>query len=944
MSEKLDPEAVEAIMSRIKTEAVKIVESQGGIVNQFVGDEVLALFGIPTAHEDDPRRAVQAALELHGLARNLSGEVEPTIGAPLRMHTGINTGLVVTHLRDDREGRFGITGDTVNVAARLAELAEPDQILLSPDTQRMVAAYYETEICPAAPVKGKSEPLTPYKVSGVSQAQTRFEAAQRRGLTGHVGRERELETLRECFQAATEGKGQAVSVIGEAGLGKSRLVHEFRHGLDLERTNLAIGRCTATGERLSYFPIQDLLRRLSGISDNDTPAEMLEKSEKNALALDPSMEQHLPALLHLLSIPSEKAFPEGMAGEVIRRKVEAALKAYLLAGCREKPLVVIFEDLHWVDDGSEAIMQQYLETIAAYPVLLVMTYRPEYRPPWAHYGHLTPLALKPLGEGGTAQVLAGSLGVEALPEGLAALVHERTEGNPFFTEEVALSLAEEGAVERGNGAAVLARPLTEIAFPDTVQAVVRARIDRLGDGARNVLRLAAVVGREFTENLVARLSENPDPLSERLGELKSLELILEKRFQPEAEFMFKHAITHQVAYDSLLLSRRKALHKLVGLGIEELYAERLPEFHEMLAHHFQQGEVWDKAVDYLVKAGTKAHRNFAIAAALRNFEGARKILERERPELPWETRFGLFFRQGQTLGDIANWSAAADSFGAAVEIAREQEGAGPQRIMATLALAHATLFTQKYGEAAEILSDLEQDAPDSPDIELAILALRGFMGAVVGDLSSLEHFARAKSLLGRAGDSPFVPPAKFIVAMAERFCGDFDESIHHLEEILPILREGASTNRFLAALFMHGLALGEAGRFQEAIDTLQEGRRIGLAAGERYSTPKVTNSLGWVFHELCLVDKAIEYNDLALDAIKELSSPNVSHMLEVESMTRVNLGENFLMKGMLVEARERLESILRVSDNTEFIWNRARWKTRLLIALGELCLAENKID
>ncbi|MCH8884163.1 MAG: AAA family ATPase, partial [SAR324 cluster bacterium] len=444
MNQRLDPEEVEGIMSRIKAEAVNIVEGHGGIVNQFVGDEVLALFGIPTAHEDDPRRAVQAALDLHALARSVSPEVEEKIGRPLRMHTGVHTGLIVTNLRDARDGTYGITGDTVNTGARLKAQAAEDEIRISPETQRLIAPYFQTEALTAVELKGRSEVVTPYRVVGETTVETRFEASERRGLSRYVGRERELEMLRECFQQAQQGRGQVVTVVGEAGLGKTRLIYEFRTALDLSRVNQVRGRCAATGENLSYLPFVDLFKRWFRIRDSDSPAQMLEKTEGSALALDPALEEHLPALLHLLSIPSEHSFPPAMPGEAIQRKLQAALKACLLAGCKDRPLVMVFEDLHWVDGNSEAMLQQYIEALPAQPALLVLSYRPEYRPRWGHYSHLTPLVLKPLAEGATAAIVASALKVESLPEGLAAVVHARTEGNPFFSEEVTLSLEEEG--------------------------------------------------------------------------------------------------------------------------------------------------------------------------------------------------------------------------------------------------------------------------------------------------------------------------------------------------------------------------------------------------------------------------------------------------------------------------------------------------------------------
>ena len=938
MNEKLDPEEVETIMSRIKVEAVKIVEGHGGIVSQFVGDEVLALFGIPTAHEDDPRRAVRAALELHDLARNMSPEVEEKIGRPLRMHTGMDTGLVVTSSRDVRDGTVGVTGDTVNTGARLKALAGRDQILVSPDTERRIAPFFDIEPLPPEALKGQAAALTPYRIVGETQVETRFEAAQRRGLSRYVGRERELEMLWECFHQAEQGQGQVVSVVGEAGLGKTRLIYEFRTALDLSRVNQVRGRCAATGENLSYLPFVDLFQRWFRIRETDTPAQMLEKTSSIALALDPGLEEHLPALLHLLSIPGEHSFPSGMAGEAIQRKVQAALKATLLAGCRERPLVMVFEDLHWVDGSSESMLQQYIEALPAQPALLLLSYRPEYRPPWGHYGHLTPLVLKPLGEESTAAIAASALKVESLPEGLAPVVQAHTEGNPFFTEEVALSLEEEGLVRRDNGSAVLTRPVEDISFPDSVQAVVRARIDRLPEASRDTLRLAAVVGRDFTENLVARLSETEEAIPTRLGELRTLELILEKRFQPELEFMFKHAITHQVAYESLLLARRKALHKLVGLAIEELYADRLPEFYEMLAHHFDLGEVWDKAVDYLIKAGMKGRKNNALQASLEYFDRAKKIDENNKPGVPWRVRYDLFFERSQALGDAARWYEGCEELVTAREIARENDSTS-MLVRAVITEANAALSSQQMERAKNLLDEVEPLVGDNPRILLGSLAMRALISGIMGEIQAADAAERkTRDALQQAPDSPYIGLAIFASSLIQRWRGNARECVDMLKELLPRAKEVAITGVYLQSLFQYGLALGEKGRLQEAIETLADGMNFGMTAGEMYATPKVINSLGWAYHELCLFDRAIHFNTLALDSIQTLLGPETTNLFEIESQTRINLGENYMAQGHFQKALDHLGSVYENIRNPAYFFVRVRWKPRCLLTLAEYWL------
>ncbi|HEC61684.1 MAG TPA: hypothetical protein ENI27_05455 [bacterium] len=940
MSERLDPEEVENIMSRIKAEASKIVESNGGVVNQFIGDEVVALFGIPAAHEDDPRRAVQTALDLHRLVHRISTEMEDEIGNRLHLHSGINTGLIVTHTRDDRDGRFGLTGDVVNTGARLADLADSNELLVSPETWKLIAPYFETEVCEALSMKGKAQPIIPYRVLRESNVHTRFEASEQRGLTRYVGRERDLGILEGCYRLAGENRGQVATIVGEAGLGKSRLLHEFRSRLQLQRVNLLIGHCTATGENFSYHPFQDMFRNMFCITDEDGPQDMLEKVKRSTLSLDPFLEKHLPALLHLLSIPSDQSLPSEMAGEVVQRKVLAALKALVLAGVRKGPLVMIVEDLHWIDVNSENAILQFIGAIVTQPVMLLLSYRPYYSPKWGNPGNLTPLVPHPLAQNGTATILSSLLKVEKVPLELTALVHERTEGNPFFIEEVALSLAEEGLVSRNGGQLVLTRPATDISFPDTVQAIVRARIGRLEEGVRDTLRLAAVVGREFTHNLVARLSRTGEKVSVQLEELKTLEMILEKRFQPELEYMFKHAITQTVAYQSLLVKRRKRLHKLVGLAIEELYVDRLAEYFEMLAYHFDRGEVWDKAVEYLVKAGMKSRKNYALQVAQDYLDRAQEILDKKTPDVPWLVRYDLFFQRAQTMGDRGQWRYAFEELEAAADLARS-EGSQDLRIAALFARAFSGMFGNRLGETKTILEELETIVADKPEALLGQTGLRAIISFVTKDLQSgLAAEAELDELLDITHPvSPFLMRVSFFKGVFNRFRGDFKQCSDSLEHLLPRMKEEAQAGVYLQALFMCALAMGEQGRYQDAVRLLSEGREHGLEAGDRYTTPKITNSLGWVYHELCLFDRAIEFNTLALESIQELLGPGTSNLFEIESQTRVNLGENHMMKGELQRALEYFESVYEKFQDPEYVSWRVRWQPRCLLGLAELWLA-----
>jgi class 3 adenylate cyclase/tetratricopeptide (TPR) repeat protein len=615
MNEKLDPEEVQEIMSRIKKEAVHIFERHEGIVNQFVGDEVLALFGIPTANEDDPVRA--------------SLEVEDQIGTQLRMHSGISSGLIVTHLRDIRDGSYGITGDTVNIGARLANRAEADEVLVSPETFRQITPYFETETLEEITVKGKTQPLIPYRVIKESAVRTRFEAAEQRGFTSFTGREQELTALYSCLDKAMSGNGQFVTVVGEAGMGKSRLVYEFRHSLNRNTITVLQGRCQSHGTRIPYFPFINALRRGLNLSDEDTSIELHEKVVSNAVAIDQTLEQYLPIYLYLLSISSEAyPLPAHLKGQELINEIQKALAVIITLNTKTQPMVLLLEDWHWADEASNSTLKHLISVITPYPLMLLVNYRPEYSSNWANWSHHTPIVLRALDSQTCKDFIKAVWSADRLPEGIEPLIQERTGGNPFFLEEISSALAEEGTIQVKDRQAMLTRPLDKLTLPDTVQAVIRSRLDRLDQYSRESMRLASVIGREFTRRILEQISTFKEKLSQSLETLKVLELIQQIQVVPEMEYMFKHVITQEVTYETLLHQQRKELHGLVGQAIEELYQDRVEEQVDILHHHFRRAKNWSKAVQYGRLAANRAYRLSQFQEAVAVFEQTKSCLLR----------------------------------------------------------------------------------------------------------------------------------------------------------------------------------------------------------------------------------------------------------------------------------------------------------------------------
>ncbi|MEE8433528.1 MAG: AAA family ATPase, partial [bacterium] len=614
MNEKLDPEEVEAIMSRVKDEAVRIVEDYGGIVNQFVGDEVLALFGIPAAHEDDPRRAVRAALELHEWVRGISPQVEARIGAPLTLHTGINTGLVVTHFRDEREGRHGITGDSVNTAARIVDQADADEILISLDTQRRIAHFFVTEAREPMAFKGKARPMSVFRIVGKTTVQTRFEAAKKSGLSAFTGREEELAALLARMDRASAGQGQLVAVSGEAGIGKTRLLHEFQLSLDSSRIETVPGRFLSHENAAPNLPFVEVLRHILKLRDQEAAAESLKKAIANIRAIDTGLEQNIPLYLHLLGIPAkDHQIPPTLSGEELRKALDQALVAIILGFSRRKPAVLILENWRWVDEASDAVLKKLLDHIASHPLMVVVVFRPDFEPAWElppdHYEKVT---LRPLGPEEDQTLMKSVVGSRHLPEGLAELVYGRTGGIPFFTEEVCRDLLAKEILLVMGGEAAITCLLSDISLPDSIQAVIRSRLDRLDGAARHVLRISSVIGQEFSLPVLERAFEDHDQLHQGLTVLQGQGLIRRVNGGPEQSFVFDQVTTQMVAYDTLLLQQRKALHELIGKAIEEVYANRPEDHFKALGHHFSKSANVDKALHYLNLAGDRFKKYFSL--------------------------------------------------------------------------------------------------------------------------------------------------------------------------------------------------------------------------------------------------------------------------------------------------------------------------------------------
>jgi class 3 adenylate cyclase/tetratricopeptide (TPR) repeat protein len=630
-----DPEDARQLLDPVLERMMEAVHRYEGTVNQVMGDGIMALFGAPIAHEDHAVRACYAALALQATLRRYSDEVRRTHGLAVHFRVGLNSGeVVVRGINNDLHMDYSAIGQTVHLAARMEQLATPGGILLTPTTLRLVEGLVRVNALGPIPVKGLAEPVEAFELVGASQLRRRLQAAAARGLTPFVGRQHEQEALSQALAQARAGHGQVVAVVGEAGVGKSRLLYEFVHShhaqgwLVLEAASVSYGKATP------YFPVVELLKRYVHVEDGDEPRTVRANVTGQLLTLDEALQDTIPALLALLdALPADSPFLT-LDPPQRRQRTLAALKRVMLRESQVQPLLLVFEDLHWIDSETQALLDSLIESLPTARLLLLVNYRPEYRHGWGAKTYYTQVRLDPLPPVNADELLQALLGDNSSLAPLTQLLITRTEGNPFFLEESTRTLVETGVLVGERGAYRLAQALPTIQVPATVQAVLAARIDRLAPEEKRLLQTAAVIGTEVPMALLQAIAEIPEePLRLGLVHLQAAEFLYETRLFPEPEYTFKHALTHEVAYGSLLQERRRVLHARIVEALERLAPDRLAEQVERLAHHALRGEVWDKALAYGRQAGEKTMVHSAHREAVAYFEQALGALA-QLPEQP----------------------------------------------------------------------------------------------------------------------------------------------------------------------------------------------------------------------------------------------------------------------------------------------------------------------
>jgi len=930
-----DPEEARQLLDPVLERMMEAVHHYEGTVNQVMGDGIMALFGAPLAHEDHAVRACYAALRMQRRVTLYADELQRGGGTPVQIRVGLNSGeVVVRAIGSDLHMDYTAVGQTTHLAARIEQMAKPGSALVTGDTLALAEGYVQVRPLGAVPVKGLETPTPVYELTGIVPARSRLQASAARGLTRFVGRERELEQVAQALERTAAGHGQTVAVVGEAGVGKSRLVWEFTrshrtHGwLVLESGSVSYGKATP------YLPVIELLKAYCGIQERDDPRAIRERVAGKLLMLDRALEPLLTPLLALLDVPVGDAAWDALDPPQRRQRTLEAVKRLLLRESQVQPLLVLFEDLHWIDSETQALLDSLIESLPTARVLLLVNFRPEYEHAWGRKTYYTQLRLDPLPPESAEELLNALLGQDQTLAPLTRVLIERTEGNPFFLEESVRTLVETAVLVGERGAYRMAKAPDAWQIPATAQAILAARIDRLAPEDKRLLQAASVIGKDVPLALLQAIADGPeDSLRRGLTHLQAAEFLYETSLFPDLEYTFKHALTHEVTYGSLLQERRRTLHARIVDTIEALHPDRLTEHVERLAHHAFRGEVWAKAVGYLRQGAAKAAGRSALREAMTCFEqalGALSHLPEGQDTLEQAIDLRVDFRQVLfPLGEIGR------GFEYLHEAETLAQSLGDQRRLGRVSASMTHYFWlacqpdraiesgQRALEIAEALGDFPLQIDVNFHLGLAYNSLGDYRRALkcLGRNVAFLQGELVRERFGMSGLPSVFSRSWSVNCFAE--LGEFAEATAPGEEAVQIAETVDHAFSIIRAYLERGSLYLQKGDSPKAIPLLERGLGVCQARQILFLFPWIASALG---HAYALAGRAAE----ALSLLEQAAERDASMRLVAHQSIRVAyLSEAYLLAGRIDDATRFARRALELSRNHKERGHEA-WALRLL--------------
>jgi class 3 adenylate cyclase/predicted ATPase len=989
LMEDLDPEEARAIVDPALKLMIDAVHRYDGYIVQSTGDGIFALFGAPIAHEDHPHRALHAAFRMQAELKRYSDRIRSEGRLPIQVRVGVNTGEVVVRSIRTAEAHAEYTpiGHSISLGARMQALAPIGSIAATESVRKLCEGYFIFKNLGPTKVKGVSEPVEVYEVTGLGPLRTRLQRSAGRGFTKFVGRAREMDAMKHASDLAKAGHGQIVAAMAEAGVGKSRLFYEFKvttqsGWMALEAFSLSHGKASA------YLPVLELLRDYLRISADDDPRTRREKATGRVLALDRALEDTLPYLFALLGLTEGDDPLAQVDAQIRRRRMHEAIKRILLRESLNQPLILIFEDLHWIDSETQNLLNLLVDSIGTARVLLLVNYRPEYRHQWGSRTFYTQLRLDPLGRDSADEMLRSMLGEEPALDALKRLIVQRTEGNPFFMEETVQVLLDEGALVR-NGGLKLTRPLGELKIPPTVQAILAARIDRLPPAEKDLLQTLAVIGKDFTLDLAKGVTgKTEEQLEPMLAGLRLGEFIYEQPTFGVAEYTFKHALTQEVAYSSVLAERRRATHERTARAIETLYAQQPEDHYGELARHHLLGDDAKKALRYAQLAAEQDLSRAAYSEATALVEAALKLLDK-LPEDAERLRSELALRTIEsTLAFVLQGASSHQRERAVRRMCELGEKIGERdQLLRGLITLDQLYFTQgesarglEQGARCLELAETTRDIALLADVHWCVGLLSESCGELREAVSSYEeamrhahradrgaslwglvwrsgvtcHFAPALHLLGRVDEAARFAheglrrarESKHLHSLghALTIAGGWMPRYRHepefaracAEETIALSEEHGFAEWLPWGRFHHGWALAELGQLKEGVAEMEaavaEFRRLGGVPRQQFTVALLAQG----YARTGLADEALKTLDEALAHV-ERSGEKV----DLAEMIRLR-GELLLMRdgSATAQAERCFRDALAVARAQEARW----WELRATASLARLLAKQGKRD
>jgi class 3 adenylate cyclase/tetratricopeptide (TPR) repeat protein len=962
ISEKLDPEEVNDLISECMVFLTEEIHRYEGTIAQFLGDGLLALFGAPIAHEDAPQRALYAALGMRDHLREYGQKLKQR-GIEFNMRIGLNTGLVVVgKIGDDLTMEYTAMGDTVNLASRMESTAEPGTIQVSENTYRLTEGYFDFQPLGEIELKGKKEPVKAYRLLGLGRVKTRLGVSEMRGLTPFVGRRTELEHLLRCYEQAKRGQGQVVGITGEPGVGKSRLLLQLRSVLPQGEYSYLEGECHHYGDTVAYLPILDILRAYCGIEEGEQEALSRKRLKQRISQLDERLIGMLLPLQELLSLKVEDEQYLRLDPQLKRARIFEAIWSLLIRESQNQPLVLAVEDLQWVDKTSEEFLGYIIARLGGARIMLIILYRPEYTPIWVSKTYYSQIRVDELPLDASAEMVQAILKEGKAAQDLIRLILDRAAGNPLFMEEFTRSLLERGYIERKNGHYVLTVKATDIQVPETVQGIISARMDRLEKVLKETMQVASVIGREFAYRILQVLTGMQDELRAYVFSLQELEFIYEKSLFPELEYMFKHNLTQEVAYNSLLLKRRREIHERTGKAIEELYKDRLEEFYEVLAYHYSAAESWEKAYQYMTLSGNKVFSSYSTWEAYRFYKEATVVISRmpdtEQNKIRGiEARLNILtpmallgspqgsldiLHQGENLSRELGDERSLARFHGSIGLCHAQTGDAYQAVqyleqalesaeriqdvelMVPIAAAFCVCngwfgdYLKTVNIAPRFISLLESRQMESASLNIGLNVNNAYViivadyGCALAGLGKFEEglaqCEKGIQVASSLNDLAAMAYAEMHYGNSLILRGDADRAVPHIENAIQYSEKVEMTSVLGASWVILGLAYSYLGDFETAKTYVEKGIRIHIEAGITGALSLYYNILSGVHLGLGELNKAQSYAEKALALAQERHERNweglslmlLGAILGMSDVSQYDAARQRILQGMAI--------------------------------------------